>query len=1002
ATTTPSNYSGNEHIYANEIENSYYAVIAPANIYTTYASGYSNHYQLWKTSITDHTGNSNGAVMAVNAGTTYASIYKRAVPLTAGKTYQFSFWLYVVNPNANLNVNIISPSGNSKVASKSATGTLGTASSAWVQYSVDFNLPTGYTSGTYYLDVSNNLISDSGNDFYIDDLLFQEVTNGNSPVTITNPAPEPIAGADVSSSNTISILTNDKLSNGTTPATKSNSTVKLLVPLRANVSTDGNTVYVHTEGNWVYNNNNGTLTFTPNSGFTGDPTPIEYTITENSTSFTSAPATVTVTYTTHPTAVADTIPVVSGSATTLNILANDKKSNGNTPSASEVTVPLIDKYGIIQTGSSITVIGEGTWAYDSNTGTLTFSPESGFTGCPTPISYKITQSGYSSAPVVVTPFVFSVAAQSTDKSTPTITGSVTKATTDQYSVVVNGITYTYGDGNLTYNRSNNTWALTIPSARALDPGSYTVTAILGNNQTTGALTIVPNSWTGTGTWSTSAYWSTHSTPSTNSTVVVTSGTLTIDQDVTIKELTLNSIANLTLAAGKTLTINGDFIVKGDGSFVDQGGTLTVNGTSKVIKGMVHGKNWYISSPLSAAQSGVTTSLSGTNHLWKYNEPNVAWDEITNATTPFGIMTGYIINTSAIDTVVFTGGTFNTGAYTMNIYRTENGKAKRGFNLVGNPYISSIDWNKATTTNLNLIPTIWYRAKNTSNKYVFDTYNSGVGTNNNGYAAVTNYIPPMQAFWVRVQDGASTGSLSFDNSMRTHSTNNFLRRAQVTDNQILRLQVSNGSSIDQSILVFNPEYSDSIDSSDSPKITNDNAAIPEIYTVAGSEQLVINCMNSSFSSKETPLGFKTGQAGSFTISAPEISNIDPNASIFLYDKQLNTTQDLTNGESYTFTSAIANTTSRFSILMSKVTTGLSLVRNDLAASISEENGKIKVTIKDPSVHKGDISISNTLGQQLTSVATTGETTIVDDALSPGIYLITVKADGKTTTKKLSFK
>ena len=162
------------------------------------------------------------------------------------------------------------------------------------------------------------------------------------------------------------------------------------------------------------------------------------------------------------------------------------------------------------------------------------------------------------------------------------------------------------------------------------------------------------------------------------------------------------------------------------------------------------------------------------------------------------------------------------------------------------------------------------------------------------------------------------------------------------------------------------------------------------------------MNSSFSSKETPLGFKTGQAGSFTISAPEISNIDPNASIFLYDKQLNTTQDLTNGESYTFTSAIANTTSRFSILMSKVTTGLSQVRNDLAASISEVNGQIKVTIKDQSVHKGDIVISNTLGQQLTSVAIAGETTIVDTALTPGIYLITVKADGKTTTKKLAFK
>ncbi|WP_243347256.1 beta strand repeat-containing protein [Parabacteroides sp. FAFU027] len=711
----------------------------------------------------------------------------------------------------------------------------------------------------------------------------------------------------------------------------------------------------------------------------------------------------------------------TGTSSSDNITTNRKPIiTGNGPAGGTATILVFDPITSPATiyTYTLTIPTGDIWSLDLSSaqvksGTIAF-PSSGLSAGNVGLTITVSTKGnndisaYSSFTIDLTaPAAPTVTNLSTSNQTPTISGTVTIAATDVFSVTVNGVTYTYGGGNLTYENNSHTWALTIPNANTLALGSYTVTATLsdaaGNTaQGTGSMVIGTNSWTGTGSWATPANWSTGITPSSVSKTVVTSGTLTIDQDVTVSSLTLNSGANLTLSSGKKLTVTGDFVIKGDGSFVDQGGTLVVTGSTKVMKGMTHGRNWYISSPVSAAQSSVVTTLSGTNHLWIYDEPNVVWNEITNTTTPFGVMTGYIVNTSVADTVVFTGGSLNTGPLSLTINRTENGKSKRGFNLVGNPYISSVDWSKATKTNLT--STVWYRSRNMSSTYVFDTYNAlaGVGTNNNQYGAVTKYIPPMQAFWVRVDAGATTGSLGFDNSMRTHNTTNFLRSAQVIDNQAVRLQVTNGASIDESVLVFNSNFSDSFDDSDSPKMTNDNASIPEICTVSGSDQMVINCMNSDFTSKEIPLGFKTGKAGSFTINAPEITNIDPSTSIFLYDKQLNTTQDLSNGESYTFTSAIANTTSRFSILMSKVTTGLSQVRNDLAASISEVNGQIKVTIKDQSVHKGDIAIFNTLGQQLTSVATTGETTIVDAALTPGIYLITVKADGKTTTKKLAFK
>ncbi|WP_206635287.1 Ig-like domain-containing protein, partial [Leeuwenhoekiella marinoflava] len=61
----------------------------------------------------------------------------------------------------------------------------------------------------------------------------------------------------------------------------------------------------------------------------------------------------------------------------------------------------------------------------------------------------------------------------TDNPTPTITG--TADSVDDLTVVVDGVTYTEGDGNLTDN-GDDTWTLVIPAANALADGTYDVMA----------------------------------------------------------------------------------------------------------------------------------------------------------------------------------------------------------------------------------------------------------------------------------------------------------------------------------------------------------------------------------------------------------------------------------------------------------------------------------------------------------------------------------------------
>jgi|GEM_PF-1461057 len=516
-------------------------------------------------------------------------------------------------------------------------------------------------------------------------------------------------------------------------------------------------------------------------------------------------------------------------------------------------------------------------------------------------------------------------------------------------------------------------------------------------------------WSGNGSWSNTANWSSASLPTADAMAVVSGGELAIDQDVSVNSLIINSGAKLTLNSGKTLsttnfTINSD--ATGTGTFVDNG-TVNITGTTNVQQYLTAGRNWYFASPVSAAQGSVVLGANG-NKLWKYNDQTVAWDPITDASTPLDLMSGYVAKTVADGAITFTGE-LNTGAISKTGLTRGTTGAKRGFYLLGNPYPSYLDWQSAVTNPVNassnLSTTIWYRTKNNSNAYTFATYNAtgNVGSViNDGEAPVNALIPSMQSFWVRVAADNSTGSLNLNNSMRSHkgATGSLLRSAETTDQQVLRLRVSNGTNSDEAIVLFNPNASDDFDNYDSPKMSNDNAVIPEIYTLAGSEQVVINGLNSIGASKEMALGFKTGETNNFSIQATEISNFDAATTIVLKDKLLNTTTDLTGGTVYNFSSASTNTADRFSVVLSKVTTGIEKT-NDVHSVLVYKNADSQIAVKLNGItgQEGTVVLSSALGQEILSTRLTGETTLLNKALNPGIYLVTVRVAGMQTTRKV---
>jgi len=597
----------------------------------------------------------------------------------------------------------------------------------------------------------------------------------------------------------------------------------------------------------------------------------------------------------------------------------------------------------------------------------------------------------------IAPTVTTQAVLSTTATTAMISGNITSLGTPNpiaYGVCWNKIgTPTISDSKLSNGAASSTGAFSTLITGLNGNRTYYVRAYATNTAgtsygdvvsfTTSILTVT---WNGTA-WSPSA-------PTANDDAI-------LDADYNAAGFNCN---NLTINAGKQLTVtsgnlyvSGNLTLKSDASgtatIVDDQ-TIAVSGTTTVEQYLTTGRNWYVSSPVGNATSATIIDEVGSK-LWNYNETTPAWDEITSNTTTLNEMVGYVVNKASNGVVSFTGDWYNNGDMTINqLSRTIASGTKRGFHLIGNPYPSCVNWKSAVDGlfTSNLEPTIWYRSKNGAD-YVFDTYNAtdNVGTHNYGGTDVTGIIPPLQAFWVRVDADNVEGSVTFNNVMRSHPIVGNKLKANASTNDVVRIQIANGSKTDEAIIVFNSNAANGYDAWDSQKMFTESADVPQIYTTADTEKVVINGLESINTNSNIPLGFKTSKAGTFTISATEINGVDV---VVLEDKLLNKTQDLTGSASYTFTSDNVDNSSRFAIRLkaNSVTDVPEALKSTIA--IVAQNQSIVVKTSETS---GTINVYDLLGRVVITKAIEGTKTVLEAPV--GVYFVKAQTATNIETKKL---
>jgi hypothetical protein len=366
--------------------------------------------------------------------------------------------------------------------------------------------------------------------------------------------------------------------------------------------------------------------------------------------------------------------------------------------------------------------------------------------------------------------------------------------------------------------------------------------------------------------------------------------------------------------------------------------------------------------------------------------------------------GYTVQAPASTRPVRFTGTFNTGA--QNSGALERGPAAdAGWQLLGNPYPSPLDWSTVTPAQ---------RPGLDAAIYVFQSTGQYTGT----YRAYTNGIgasPVVEAgsgYFARVTDAGTAGAVNLTNANRitTFGPQNPFGRTAADLRPQLQLRVQGASLADATYLYFESGATAAIEAEhDAVKLANPSGL--SLGTLAGATPLAIQGLAPLTGTAEVvvPLALAAPAAGSFTFEVADLANFGGEA-IYLRDTEAGTQQELKAGSHYAFTLASATAaTGRFALVLrpaGALATAPALTATTVSLFPNPSHGSFTVQLPPLA---GQVAVQatllNVLGQAVASrsIALTAAGAKADfdtRSLAPGVYMLRLAAGSQTLVQRLT--
>jgi hypothetical protein len=473
------------------------------------------------------------------------------------------------------------------------------------------------------------------------------------------------------------------------------------------------------------------------------------------------------------------------------------------------------------------------------------------------------------------------------------------------------------------------------------------------------------------------------------------GSLTVNGKMSVSQSFVNN-GTLTVNHGASFLQSSPTAVNtGSGSYVvNMNLTGTNNGTAPT------GRYWYIGSPMNNTNIYNTFYNSNTmTRIWEYLPTTNSWNAIINSSTGVGVNSatnmavgiGYLYRAGSAQSVTFNGtsSTFNNNITTPLAF------SGIGYKYVSNPYTSYVDWKQVTRTGLNV--SYWIRnAANTA----YESYNATSGVSNSPSGQTTQFIPPMQGFWIYAF--TTPCSLRMDNGDRTHS-NNLLHAPE--HNQIVRLNLNDGKTDDQAVVYENENASNGIEEYDTDKFMDENHH--QVYFLEGTKEVSLDGLKDATAKQKVVMGIQITGAGTYTINATELGVEED---VVLEDKFTHTFQDMKRNNTYSFTSNAGTYNNRFVLhftLNPQTETAMEsvAVTEDAAqaegVSVYTTTGQtVKVWVTNTiDFQNATVKVYDTVGNMIERKNMTSNELLLDLNTATGVYLVEVTGAEKVFTKKV---
>lgn len=422
---------------------------------------------------------------------------------------------------------------------------------------------------------------------------------------------------------------------------------------------------------------------------------------------------------------------------------------------------------------------------------------------------------------------------------------------------------------------------------------------------------------------------------------------------------------------------------------------------------------YFSSPFLSATvnefSNVVDLAASFPAFYRYNEnqASTGFVKYTDKTGLLDPLTGYTANLGPLlepKTVSITGVVNNNTISPVTLYN-HNQPYTLGFNLMGNPYPSPIDWNISEGwERTNIDDAIYYFDAGTTNQYT-GTYSSYInGVSSNGIAG--NVIAAMQGFFVHVSNGAYpvTASLSINNNARVNNLiPNFHRDPAPVTAPLLRITAAfpdKRTIADPVVVYFDNNATRAFDPAmDALKLMNTDSLVPSLYALSSNAKPLSICAwpVPEDSADVIPLGLQVKQAGWITFNTTSIERMPPGKKVYLYDAKTGRRQDLQLLPQYRVLLDAGKYEDRFSLVFSMQTSGPIASGKYTAYGAGS---KIYAHISEMPDEKCDVTISNINGQVLLRKKLYGNGNHeLGSQFSAGIYIVTFYVKQQTISKKV---